>query len=169
MCNLPLTMNTSTFMTALESIARAIRYSYLYMLTRSLILRKISFFLNLLILAKAAKLVRHIQKRSILKVTARLTLSLNLRRLNLILISEFLNWLVTLLETNQIQLHSPTSLLLLQLLKLSISLGPRSLILNHKLLELLAVPFRRDWIHNSSISLAARFTRKMLLMKVPLR
>ena len=121
MCNLPLTMNTSIFMTALGSIARVIRYSYLYMLTQLLILRKISFFLNPLILAKAAKWVRHIQKKSILKVTARLTLSLNLKRLNRILISEFLNWLVTLLETSRIQLHSPTSLLLLQLLKLSIS------------------------------------------------
>ena len=169
MFNLLQTTNTSTFMTALESIARAIRSSYLYMLTQLLIPRKISFFPNPLILAKAAKLVRHIQKKSILKVTAQLTLSLNLKRLNLILISEFLKYAVTLLEISPIQLHSLTSLLLLQLLKLSISLGPQSSILNPKLLELLVAPFRRDWIHNSSISLAAPSTRKMLLMKVPLR
>ena len=133
---------------------KATRSLYLSMRILLLTLRKINCYLLLLILEKGAKLVKHMLKKLVLIVTAQSILNMNLKRSNHILISGSLSCLVMFMATNLTQSLLHIHQVLLQLLKLNLSSGPRSLILSLRSLESLVAPSHRgliDKIHSIQV------------------
>jgi hypothetical protein len=121
MYNLLQTTNTNISMTASEFTVKVTRYLYQFMHILLSILRKINCYLLQLILEKDAKLVRHMQKKSVLIVTAQSILNMNLKRSKVILISGSHSCLVMFTVTNLTQSLFHIHQLPLQLLRLNMS------------------------------------------------